>query len=81
MTILVIWNFVGFTMFAIFASLAESAVNCGVKTKELLTPYFFYEYIEMNIVGAWISAIFMNLACPILTIFIWISQLFFIGRR
>ena len=77
---IVLWNIFGFFIFLALGALAEAAVNCGISLSEILEPYFFYEYIGMNMFGAWLCAIIVNLACPVLTIFLWISKLFFIGR-
>ena len=81
MTFFVLWNLFGFFIFLALGALIEVAVTRCVLPSEILKPYFFYEYVGMNVFGAWLCAFVVNLVCPVLTICLWVGTLFFIGKE
>ena len=78
--IFLVWNlYSALFLFFCFAYLEENYYyDCA---KDFFSYKYYYNYVKMNIVGAWICAIVVNLICPIMTILVWGKELFFVGRK
>lgn len=77
--IILVWSVIGGWLCWVWSQNANS--TSGTKGWELCNPYWYYQYFQVNGLGAVMLSLVYNLLCPIGAVIYWFYKLCTIGRK